>query len=219
MILSLQSKLADLITAIGTDYKQLRTWITGSSSGDLTGLDTVAQTDLVSAINEVLASTSTPADASETVKGIIEIATLAEVTTGTDALRAVTPAGVRQERTALKAEILGAGVPGALDTLDELAAALGDDANYAATITTALSNKQPLDSDLTAIAALVSAADKLPYSTGAGTWSLATFTAAARSLLDDADVATMRATLSVYSQTELGDPDTDLAALYATAKA
>jgi hypothetical protein len=31
--------------------------------------------------------------------------------------------------------------PGALDTLDELAAALGDDANYAATITTALAGK------------------------------------------------------------------------------
>ena len=32
--------------------------------------------------------------------------------------------------------------PGALDTLNELAAALGDDANYATTITTALSGKQ-----------------------------------------------------------------------------
>lgn len=31
--------------------------------------------------------------------------------------------------------------PGALDTLDELAAALGDDANYASTITTALAAK------------------------------------------------------------------------------
>jgi hypothetical protein len=32
--------------------------------------------------------------------------------------------------------------PGALDTLDELAAALGDDANFAATVTTALAGKQ-----------------------------------------------------------------------------
>ncbi len=37
-----------------------------------------------------------------------------------------------------------ASAPGALDTLDELAAALGDDANYAATITTALAAKAPL---------------------------------------------------------------------------
>lgn len=48
------------------------------------------------------------------------------------------------------ANILGAsspiidGAPIALDTLNELAAALGDDANYASTITTALSNKQKL---------------------------------------------------------------------------
>jgi hypothetical protein len=67
------------------------------------------------------------------------------VATGTDALRIVTPAGVRQERTALKAEILGAGVPAALDTLDELAAALADDANFAATTTTALGNRLRVD--------------------------------------------------------------------------
>ena len=36
-----------------------------------------------------------------------------------------------------------AGAPAALNTLDELAAALGDDANYAATITTALGTKEP----------------------------------------------------------------------------
>jgi hypothetical protein len=48
--------------------------------------------------------------------------------------------------------------PGTLDTLNELAAALGDDPNYAATITTALAGKQPLDSDLTAIAALTTTA-------------------------------------------------------------
>lgn len=33
------------------------------------------------------------------------------------------------------------GAPGALDTLNELAAALGDDANFASTVTTALSGK------------------------------------------------------------------------------
>lgn len=218
MILSLQTRISDLITAIGTDMKQLRIWITGSASGDLTGLTTTDKTSLVNAVNEVVAAGGS-ADASTTVKGIIEIATLAEVGTGTDSARAVTPAGVKQETEAVRTAILGAGVPAALDTLDELAAALGDDANFASSVTTALAGKQPLDSDLTAIAALTSAADKLPYSTGAATWALTTFSAAARTLLDDADVATMRGTLSVYSQAELGNPDTDLASLYATAKA
>lgn len=41
---------------------------------------------------------------------------------------------------------------------------------------------QALDADLTAIAALVSAADKAPYATGAGAWSLMDMKAALRSL-------------------------------------
>lgn len=41
------------------------------------------------------ASASAPADASETVKGIVELATSAEATTGADTGRAVTPAGVK----------------------------------------------------------------------------------------------------------------------------
>jgi hypothetical protein len=265
VILSLQTRISDLITAIGTDIKQHRTWMTGSASGDLTGLTTTEKGSLVGAINEVQSevgsggtqpdasetekgivelatlvevatgtdttravtaagvkqetmAVATP-DSSETIKGKIEIATLAEVATGTDSLRAVTAAGVRQERTALKEEILGAGVPGALDTLDELAAALGDDQNFASSVTTSLAGKQPLDTDLTAIAGLTSEADRIPYATGAGTWALTPLTSAARGLLDDADVATMRGTLSVYSQAELGNPETDLAALYTTAKA
>lgn len=219
--MSLQTRLSDLITSLGTDYKQFRTWITGSASGDLTGLTTSDKTSLVAAINEVQAEVGAGGDlpdASETVKGVLELATLAEVATGTDSTRAVTSAGVRQERTALKDEILGAGVPAALDTLNELAAALADDADYAATITTALAGKQPLDGDLTAIAGLTSAADRLPYYNGAGTATLATFTAAGRALLDDADAAAQRATLAVYSTTEMGNPETDLVALYATAK-
>lgn len=63
-----------------------------------------------------------------------------------------------------------AGAPGALDTLDELAAALGDDANFAATITTALSNKQPIDADLTTIAGLAPA-DGSVLARVAGAWN------------------------------------------------
>lgn len=89
--MSLQTRIADLITAVGTDIKQLRVWMTGSSSGSLTGLNTTAKTDLVSAINEVNGKSSSAPAASETVAGIMELATQTETDTGTDDLRAVTP--------------------------------------------------------------------------------------------------------------------------------
>jgi hypothetical protein len=63
--------------------------------------------------------------------------------------------------------------PTTLDTLNELAAALGDDPNFATTVTTALGSKQPLDADLTAIAAL-SGTSGLLKKTAANTWSLDT---------------------------------------------
>lgn len=144
--MSLETRLSDLATAIGTDIKQLRTWLTGSSSGNLTTLQTTAKTDIVAAINEVNAKAAPAAvDATTTVKGVVELATLAEVAAGVDTTRVVTVEGVRQERNAIKDEILGAGVPAALDTLDELATALGDDANFASTVTTALSNRVRVD--------------------------------------------------------------------------
>lgn len=207
--------ISNVITRITTEFKTIRTFISGSATGNLSGLTTTSKTSLVSAINEVKAGNSgSPPSASETVSGIIEIASLAEVITGTDSLRAVTPQGVKQATNAVKTEILGAGVPEALDTLDELAAALGNDSNFAASMTTNLAGKQPLNTDLTAIAGLTSAADKVPYSTGAGTWSMATFTAAGRALIDDADIIAQRTTLSVYSKSELGDPETDFVAVF-----
>ncbi len=61
------------------------------------------------------------------------------------------------------------------------------------------SEKQPLDTDLTAIAALVTAANKLPYATGAGTWALADFTSFGRTLAAAADNVAGRAALSAFS--------------------
>lgn len=84
-----------------------------------------------------------PATASS--PGIVELATLAEVASGSDTTRAVTPQGVRQERLALRDEILGVGVPAALDTLNELAAALADDANFAATVSASLNSRLRID--------------------------------------------------------------------------
>lgn len=162
-------------------------------------------------VADVTAMTATLNAATTALPGIVELATTVEATTGTDTTRAVTAAGVKAVVDALVNA-----APGTLDTLNELATAIGNDPNFATTLSTSLAGKQPLDTDLTAIAALVSAVDKLPYSTGAGTWSLATFTAAGRALVDDADVAAQRATLSVYSQTEIGDPTTDFVATFNT---
>jgi hypothetical protein len=65
--------------------------------------------------------------------------------------------------------------PATLDTLNELATALGSDPNFATTVSTALGNKQPLDADLTAIAAL-SGTNGFLKKTGDGTWSIDTST-------------------------------------------
>jgi hypothetical protein len=107
--------------------------------------------------------------------------------------------------------LLGGAAPATLDTLKELADALGDDSNFAATFTNLLANKQPLDSELTALAGLVSAADKLPYFTGGGTAALTTLTAFIRTLLANADAVSARATLG------LGSASTNDATAFATA--
>lgn len=59
------------------------------------------------------------------------------------------------------------------------------------------SSVQAYSADLTAIAALTSAADKAPYATGAGTWALADLTSFGRSLVDDANAAAARVTLDL----------------------
>ncbi|EEY6015137.1 tail fiber protein [Escherichia coli] len=79
--------------------------------------------------------------------------------------------------------------PDALNTLNELAAALGNDPNFATTMTNALAGKQPKDATLTALAGLATTADRFPYFTGNDVASLATLTKVGRDILAKSTVA------------------------------
>lgn len=137
-----------------------------------TGADAVAQTTLTAFARTVLAAVD--AAAARAVLG------------------AASPADV----AAAVASLVDAS-PATLDTLNELAAALGDDANFAATMTAALGGKQPADATLTALAGLATVADRMIYTTGSDAFALTALTAFARTLLDDADAATARTTLGL----------------------
>ncbi|HFL4836147.1 TPA: tail fiber protein, partial [Escherichia coli] len=113
--------------------------------------------------------------ASPALTGIPTAPTAAQ---GTNNTQIATTAYVRAAISAL----VGSS-PEALDTLNELAAALGNDPNFATTMTNALAGKQPLDATLTALAGLATDANKLPYFTGTDTVSQTDLTSVGRDIL------------------------------------
>ncbi len=126
---TLAQRVVDLSTRLATECKSHKMLINGNAA-DLSALTTTAKTNLVAALNEV----RTAALASE----------ILDTSTTTDTAHTWSANKINSSiNSAINAVLSGA--PTALDTLNELAAALGNDANYAATTTAALGNRVRYD--------------------------------------------------------------------------
>lgn len=129
--MSLATQIVALAQAIGADIKDLRT-----KQGDLTSLTTTAKGTLVAAINELkTALAGAGAAINDTVgNGATTVTWSADKIFDT----------IEAAKVAVKADLTN-GAAAALDTLNELAAALGNDPSFAATIATELGNRLRFD--------------------------------------------------------------------------
>jgi hypothetical protein len=126
---------ADINTAAAIDWTKLGISSTVSSTeiGYVDGVTSAIQPQIDAKLTSTTAASTYAPIASPTLTGV-PLAPTAAANTNTTQI--ATTAYVQTELT----DLLN-GAPGALDTLNELASALGNDANYSTTITTALSGK------------------------------------------------------------------------------
>lgn len=133
--MSQSTNIQNLAAAVAADVTTLLRFVTGSPQGtNLSALQTSNKTSLVAALNEILAAVQAAAQS-----GGAAINDTATATTTTWSSSKI----VNAISAATSALVDAA--PGSLDTLNELAAALNDDPNYAATVTTALGNRVRFD--------------------------------------------------------------------------
>ncbi|HFL5074816.1 TPA: phage tail protein [Escherichia coli] len=95
-------------------------------------------------------------------------------------------AGLETANAAFVRKLLAALVdssPEALDTLNELAVALGNDPNFAATVMNALAGKQPLSETLTSLSGLDTSGNEFPYFSDRNVMAMASLSAAGRELI------------------------------------
>ena len=121
-------------------------------------------------------------------------------------------AGLETANAAFVRKLLAALVdssPEALDTLNELAAALGNDPNFATTITNALADKQPLNDVLTAVSQITPEENTLPYFSAEGRILLAQLSEKARALLALDTPEAMRTELELKAAATM-EPQSDI---------
>jgi hypothetical protein len=110
--------------------------VSATELGYLDGVTSALQTQLDAKLATATASSTYAPLASPALTGVPTAPTAAA---NTNTTQVATTAYVQTEIADLIAS-----APGALDTLDELAAALGDDANFATTVTNSIATKLPL---------------------------------------------------------------------------
>jgi len=130
---TLESRIVALAQAIGLDVKTIT-----QNMGVLSALATADKTSLVAAINEVRATSGGGGS-------IID--------DGAAATNRVWSSQKTNTEIAAAVAAIVASSPAALDTLNELAAALGNDASFATTMATALGNRVRVDAAQTFTAA------------------------------------------------------------------
>lgn len=131
--MSTASRVNDLALATATRDKLILTLISGNVT-NLSALTTTDKTNLVAALNEIKAIAEAAGGS-----GGVDINDAATNTTQT-----WSSSKISSDIAAAVAALVG-GAPGALDTLNELAEALADDAAFSATVTTALANRVRFD--------------------------------------------------------------------------
>ena len=129
---TLQTRITDLATRVATECKAIRTLVNGNAA-DLSALTTTQRTSLVSAINELKTAIDNVAGSSITISDSTSSTT--QVWSSSKVSSAIAQA---------KSDLVN-GAGAALDTLAELASALGNDANFASTVTTALGYRLRFD--------------------------------------------------------------------------
>ena len=129
--MSLESRIIALAQAVGTDVKTLT-----AAQGSLSALGPTTKTSLVAAINELLTLIGSAGASIDDLAGDGNTAVTWSADKIFDSIEAA--------KLAVKNELIN-GAGAALDTLNELAAALGNDPSFAATIATEISNRVRFD--------------------------------------------------------------------------